>query len=124
MAALSPADAAYMSAVVLAAGRRAGGSCWTPTARWLCNGISPRMTRTAPRCFFHLTMPGVRYVPWHDHGFDNTSVVISRGYDELWRPSYWCDDKPIVRRFRKGDMIFRDAQEAHRLVLPPDISTQ
>jgi hypothetical protein len=108
MAALSPADAAYMSVVV-------GGRS---PCRWQLLDADRAVVvqwnitsddEDGPRCFFHLTMPGVRYVSWHDHGFDNTSVVISGGYDELWRPSYWCSDEPIARRFRKGDMIFRNA---------------
>jgi hypothetical protein len=55
--------------------------------------------------------------PLHDHPWDNQSVIVSGGYDEILQ-----SDPPhgqIVTEFRrKGHVITRAAREAHRLQMP------
>jgi hypothetical protein len=72
--------------------------------------------------YFHIQVASDPERPLHDHPWDNFSVILSGGYDEIW-----CRDPPplrgveVTRKFRKGNTIYRRATEAHRLVLPPDI---
>lgn len=55
--------------------------------------------------------------PFHDHPWDNTSVIVSGAYEERLQslPPYGATE--IIMR-RKGDVIWRYATEAHRLILP------
>ncbi len=72
----------------------------------------------------------------HDHPWDNTTVVLSGGYNEQLRTTYPighpnCGDvkyeydneghSGFFRQLRKGDVVFRQAKEAHRLILPAEI---
>lgn len=76
--------------------------------------------------YFHIQTSSDPQRPEHDHPWDNTSVILSGGYDELWRPMPWLQphyeeaaSMGCVRELRKGDVVHRSASEAHRLILPP-----
>ena len=72
--------------------------------------------------YFHIQVASDPERPLHDHPWDNTSVILSGGYDEIWDPLPWLGiSTDTVRRLRKGDVVHRTAGEAHRLILPPDI---
>ena len=66
--------------------------------------------------YFHLQVRSDPERPLHDHPWDNWSVLVAGGYDEVWMSL----DEPVAicREFRKGDCIARKAEEAHRLLLP------
>jgi hypothetical protein len=75
--------------------------------------------------FFHVQVDDDDDRGLHDHPWDNTSVIISGGYDEQWNPTPWLygtkeevEHHAVIRSLRKGDMVHRVAGEAHRLVLP------
>lgn len=77
--------------------------------------------------YLHVQISSDPERPLHDHPWDNTSVIISGGYDELWCPQPWTrdhyeDDQHYTRRsIRKGDVVHRAASDAHRLLLPKGI---
>lgn len=74
--------------------------------------------------YFHVQVASDPERPLHDHPWDNFSVILSGGYDELWDPAPYTigdDFHPVTRKFRKGDTVKRKATEAHRLLLPADI---
>lgn len=63
----------------------------------------------------------------HDHPWDNQSVILSNGYEEeYWpMPSDWHARTRAPhhkRSLRKGDVVTRKAEEAHRLILPPEFA--
>ena len=61
----------------------------------------------------------------HDHPWDNFSVVLSGGYNELINVRPRLDPERNQTRHmlyrRKGDTIARTAETAHRLILPASI---
>lgn len=78
--------------------------------------------------YFHIQVASDPERPLHDHPWDNTSVILSGGYDEVWdtNPSNFPQAgtefaMAISRCLRVGDVVYRKATEAHRLILPPDI---
>lgn len=72
--------------------------------------------------YFHIQVASDPFRPLHDHPWDNFSVILSGGYDELWNQFPFSNPEGFsTRKFRKGDTIYRKADEAHRLLLPPDI---
>ena len=74
--------------------------------------------------YLHLQVLSDPMRPLHDHPWDNQSVILSGGYDEIYDPAPfrdWEDVGPWKRSFRKGDVVTRSAETAHRLILPPDI---
>lgn len=75
--------------------------------------------------YFHIQVASDPERPLHDHPWDNTSVILSGGYDEIWEPAPWHHPRHMIvagitRRLRKGDTVHRRAGEAHRLILPPE----
>lgn len=81
---------------------------------------------TRGNVFLHLQVKSDPERPLHDHPWDNVSVVIVGGYDELYASP--ADPaaghplpKPYHRSLRKGDVVRRDATTAHRLILPAGI---
>lgn len=71
--------------------------------------------------YLHLQVDSDPERPLHDHPWDNMTVILSaNGYDELVQcePPYGPVD--TVRR-RHGEVVFRKAQLAHRLILPPSV---
>ena len=84
--------------------------------------------RTAASIYFHLQVRSDPERPLHDHPWDNTSVILSGGYNEMFEPhpelvpaSYYPRWEPNYRTARKGKVIHRKATTAHRLILPDDI---
>jgi quercetin dioxygenase-like cupin family protein len=70
--------------------------------------------------YFHIQVRSDPERPLHDHPWDNTSVILAGGYDEVYTP-IWGAGGQYKRELRAGDMVFRRAEEAHRLILPPEI---
>lgn len=68
--------------------------------------------------YFHIQVDSDPERPLHDHPWDNTSVILSGGYDELWQPKPFFSGLPALREIRARDVIHRKAEEAHRLILP------
>lgn len=74
-------------------------------------------------CFLHLQVKSDPERPLHDHPWDNQSVILVGGYDEVMhcrlsgRPGY---SRYTMYR-RVGDVVQRKAEDAHRLILPPDV---
>lgn len=78
-------------------------------------------SRAIGNVYFHIQVADDPKRPLHDHPWDNFSVILAGGYDEIWNPDPWhsADDvRQTVRHLRKGDTVFRKASEAHRLELP------
>lgn len=80
--------------------------------------------------FFHVQAKSDPERPLHDHPWDNTSIILSGGYDELWQPypatahKEWREAMiatPMTNKLRAGQTWHRPAGWAHRLILPPDI---
>lgn len=66
--------------------------------------------------YFHIQVADDPERPLHDHPWDNMSVILSGGYTELLKCNPRTD--PIQRIERnKGDVVFRKASWAHRLLL-------
>lgn len=62
--------------------------------------------------------------PLHDHPWDNMSVILSGGYVEKMNLNPRVDPfQQLMRSFkrRKGDVVFRKAEWAHRLILPTNV---
>ena len=74
----------------------------------------------AASVYFHIQVASDPQRPLHDHPWDNTSVILSGGYDEIWEPQPWMRDtrEPVMRKLRAGDVVHRLACESHRLILP------
>lgn len=73
--------------------------------------------------FLHIQVKSDPERPLHDHPWHNFSVILSGGYDELFEPfpRNTGNKEPLLRELRKGDVSYRHATLAHRLILPPDI---
>jgi hypothetical protein len=71
--------------------------------------------------YFHIQVLNDPDRPLHDHPWDNQSVILAGGYIEHLqkRPP---DGEVIVLTRRPGDVIFRRATEAHRLLMPPGVA--
>jgi hypothetical protein len=54
----------------------------------------------------------------HDHPWPNTSFVIEGQYEEIafWRDQPWVEEYRCTRR--AGDVVQRQAEDTHRLILP------
>lgn len=77
--------------------------------------------------YFHVQVASDPERPLHDHPWDNTSVILSGGYDEIWNPQPWLYDgeeqiehHAMTRLLRQRTVLHRKASEAHRLILPKD----
>lgn len=70
--------------------------------------------------YLHLQVQSDPERPLHDHPWDNQSVILSGGYNELVQ-----SDPPFspewIRVARKGMTVARKAEEAHRLILPEGV---
>lgn len=90
--------------------------------RWF---VHPRNDRT--NTYFHIQVASDPERPLHDHPWDNMSVILSGGYDEIHDPepalTFHNSIHPrppyLTRHLRAGMAVFRKAEEAHRLILPP-----
>jgi hypothetical protein len=67
--------------------------------------------------YFHVQVGDDPERPLHDHPWDNFSVILAGGYDEIIQP---LPPDGTVRTIRRepGNVIFRTAYCAHRLLLP------
>jgi hypothetical protein len=74
--------------------------------------------------YFHVQTQSDPERPLHDHPWDNTSVILVGGYDEIIDMEPDHDDLAGFSQCRlirkKGDVIHRPATWAHRLILPPE----
>lgn len=68
--------------------------------------------------YFHVQVASDPERPLHDHPWPNMSNILSGGYDELYQPYPEIYTTKHRRSLRKGDTVYRTAQEAHRLILP------
>lgn len=71
-----------------------------------------------PGMYFHVQVAGDPERPLHDHPWDNMSVILGgAGYVEMLQtaPPYGYTQR-LIRI--TGDVIFRRASEAHRLLMP------
>lgn len=79
--------------------------------------------------YFHVQVASDPERPLHDHPWQNTSIILANGYDELmpWsgcsHPGPGIVETPAVSprttliRREVGDVIHRTAEQAHRLIL-------
>jgi len=68
--------------------------------------------------YLHLQVASDPERPLHDHPWDNQSVILSGGYDEVLQDHPPEGGTRVVAR-RKGQTCSRRAEAAHRLILPP-----
>lgn len=74
--------------------------------------------------YFHIQVASDPERPLHDHPWDNFSVILSGGYDELRGIPNVKNDGIVERRPRRrrpGDTVYRPAHWAHRLILPDGV---
>lgn len=73
--------------------------------------------------YFHVQTASDPERPLHDHPWDNTSVILSGGYDELICVEPSTPDVYATYRVKRraGDVIHRPATWAHRLILPQGV---
>lgn len=90
--------------------------------------LTPHKLAHKGQTFLHIQVADDPERPLHDHPWDNQSVILSGGYDELWNPTPWLqqtehdiEDHAIKRMLRERNVVARKASEAHRLFLPKDI---
>lgn len=70
--------------------------------------------------YFHIQVASDPDRGLHDHPWHNTTVILSGGYDE--QISETPELPPIRRQLRRGDVKWRPATAAHRLILPAEFS--
>ncbi len=68
--------------------------------------------------YFHIQLSSDPERPLHDHPWDNQSVILSGGYEEIYNSTPATIWRQSTRSLRKGDVQWRPAIEAHRLLLP------
>lgn len=77
--------------------------------------------------YFHIQTQSDPERPLHDHPWDSTSVILSGGYGEIIQKVIRYENEheelsePEVHRRQPGDVIFRPATWAHRLILPDNV---
>ena len=70
--------------------------------------------------YFHIQVSDDPERPLHDHPWDNTSVILAGGYDEIIASRPGDFGRYLVtytERRKEGDVVFRPAEQAHRLLL-------
>lgn len=77
--------------------------------------VVPRNTKG--NVYFHIQVASDPERPLHDHPWHNQSVILSGGYDEIVQSNPPWSSRTTEYR-RKGDVVHRQAYEAHRLILP------
>jgi hypothetical protein len=104
------------------------GSLHTPVDRVIAPDGNPYIYRwhVIPRnshanVYFHVQVADDPERPLHDHPWDNTSVILAGGYEEVLMS--WPGVDPSRRHYDRkvGDVIFREASWAHRLLLAPGV---
>lgn len=73
-----------------------------------------------PGMYFHIQVASDPERPLHSHPWDNCSVILAGGYIERLQvaPPYGITLSHVRT---KGDVIFRTAKMAHRLILPEGV---
>lgn len=69
--------------------------------------------------YLHLQVASDPERPLHDHPWDNQSVILSGGYDEVLQEHPPWEGTRTVQR-RRGQTCNRRAEAAHRLILPKE----
>lgn len=69
--------------------------------------------------YFHIQVADDPKRPLHDHPWDNQSVILSGGYDEIL---HMATGRPTARdtftfHRKPGDVVFRRAEYSHRLLM-------
>lgn len=73
-----------------------------------------------PGMYFHIQVDSDPERPLHTHPWDNMSVILAgAGYQEILQRLPPNGDTLVFAR-KPGDVIFRKAKEAHRLIMPKD----
>lgn len=80
---------------------------------------------TKAKNYFHIQVSDDPERPLHDHPWDNSSIILAGGYDEIISKvdegvAPTPETTHSVRRV-PGEMIVRKASWAHRLLLPPGV---
>jgi hypothetical protein len=70
--------------------------------------------------YLHVQVASDPERPLHDHPWDNQSVILSGGYIEITQP-YPPSCRVGEYHRHKGQVIQREASEAHRLILPKHV---
>lgn len=84
--------------------------------RWY---LIPRRAAGA-NAYLHIQVASDPERPLHDHPWDNQSVILAGGYDEILHETPPWGPKKTLSRV-KGDVVQRKATEAHRLILPAGV---
>lgn len=71
--------------------------------------------------YLHIQVANDPERPLHDHPWDNMSVIISGGYDELLQALPWPGGYVETKKRRPGHVVFRQAAQPHRLLLAPGV---
>lgn len=71
--------------------------------------------------YFHIQTQSDPERPLHDHPWDNTSVILAGGYKEILDVDPDGERTGLLYKRRPGDVIFRKATWAHRLLRPEEI---
>lgn len=74
--------------------------------------------------FLHVQVKSDPERPFHDHPWNNTSIILAGGYDEHYQPHPSEEDGTVFweqRQLRKWDRAERPAETSHRLFLPHGI---
>lgn len=77
---------------------------------------------------FHIQVLSDPERPLHDHPWDNVSQILTGRYDEIFHenPREMLNEgiaksAPRIRTLSAGQVAFRTAETAHRLILPDDV---
>lgn len=76
--------------------------------------------KEGPGSYLHVQVASDPERPLHNHPWDNMSVILAGMYMEQWQQSPPRGITLSLPRI-KGDVIFRRASEAHRLILPKNV---
>ena len=68
------------------------------------------------QCYFHMQIADDPERPLHDHPWDNMSVILSGGYNEIYQTEPPHGSILSAKR-SVGEVIFRRASTAHRLLM-------
>lgn len=78
--------------------------------------LTPRQREA--NVYFHIQVQSDPERPLHDHPWDNQSVILAGGYDELISRDPAAGSIAVIERRSVGQTLWRKAEEAHRLILP------
>lgn len=87
---------------------------------YLPNGAKREIPMYGNSVMLHIQVQSDPERPYHDHPWDNQSVILAGGYEERIQSQPPHGEVATEWRHR-GDVVVRAATEAHRLILPPGI---